>query len=313
MRHSHNARRACTRPKTAFTLVELLVVIAIIALLAAILFPVLGRVREAGRRTVCLSNMKQIGSGMLMYISDHGERLMPFMAGQGPGMTFGSLTDPGDLPQGAGIKLATYSENPSTPAERYIIDVYNHGYHYYSYMDLIHKYTQNVEIWQCPSLSKGRDLSKTTPPFSYQGGSRPEAFGGIIGDNKNISWPPSYNMNAGFGGINVGGGYLPMASIPTPSQKIFLVHHPRVYPPNAGDVCRELLIKTDSLSVPHFDGTVILWLDGHAKWYSREHYLKKFTRGGPPSGLYADANNTNCGTSGDLHPPYWDRTTAATN
>ena len=51
--------------KPGFTLIELLVVIAIIALLAAILFPVFARAREQARKTSCLSNMKQIGLGLL--------------------------------------------------------------------------------------------------------------------------------------------------------------------------------------------------------------------------------------------------------
>jgi len=57
----------------AFTLIELLVVIAIIAILAAILFPVFAQAREAARKTVCVSNMKQLGLAWLMYAEDYDE------------------------------------------------------------------------------------------------------------------------------------------------------------------------------------------------------------------------------------------------
>ena len=58
-----------------FTLIELLVVIAIIAILAAILFPVFQRVRENARRTACLSNMKQLGLGVVQYTQDYDEKM----------------------------------------------------------------------------------------------------------------------------------------------------------------------------------------------------------------------------------------------
>jgi len=54
-----------------FTLIELLVVVAIIAILSAILFPVFAKAREKARQTSCLSNLKQLGLGLQMYVSDY--------------------------------------------------------------------------------------------------------------------------------------------------------------------------------------------------------------------------------------------------
>lgn len=59
--------------RTAFTLIELLVVIAIIAILAAILFPVFARAKEAAQATTSLSNVKQIGTAMQIYIADYDD------------------------------------------------------------------------------------------------------------------------------------------------------------------------------------------------------------------------------------------------
>jgi len=58
----------------AFTLIELLVVIAIIAILAAILFPVFAQARNQARKTVCISNMKELGLAQMMYVQDYDEK-----------------------------------------------------------------------------------------------------------------------------------------------------------------------------------------------------------------------------------------------
>ena len=63
--------------KKGFTLIELLVVIAIIAILAAILFPVFAQAREKARQTSCLSNLKQIGTALQLYVDDYDETLPP--------------------------------------------------------------------------------------------------------------------------------------------------------------------------------------------------------------------------------------------
>jgi prepilin-type N-terminal cleavage/methylation domain-containing protein/prepilin-type processing-associated H-X9-DG protein len=70
---SHTSPRPHRR---GFTLIELLVVIAIIAVLAAILFPVFAQAREKARQASCLSNVKQIGVGAMMYAQDYDETFM---------------------------------------------------------------------------------------------------------------------------------------------------------------------------------------------------------------------------------------------
>lgn len=70
--------------RVAFTLVELLVVLALIGLLAALLMPMLARVKEAGRATACLSNLRQIGLALQIYVSENDNR-MPVMRDRLPG------------------------------------------------------------------------------------------------------------------------------------------------------------------------------------------------------------------------------------
>ena len=61
------------RLRKGFTLIELLVVIAIIAILAAILFPVFARAKEAAKQAVCVSNARQMGMGVQMYLGDYDD------------------------------------------------------------------------------------------------------------------------------------------------------------------------------------------------------------------------------------------------
>src|SRR5258708_537306 len=126
--------------RPGFTLIELLVVIAIIAILAAILFPVFAQARESARMSSCLSNLKQIGLGTMMYLQDYDERYPNCKA-------WGRMwTDADPSPDWLG--------EPGTIAP-------NIDYNKMRYLHvLVDPYIKNKDIWFCPTIGKegGRDF-----------------------------------------------------------------------------------------------------------------------------------------------------------
>ena len=94
--------------QNAFTLIELLVVIAIIAILAAILFPVFAQAREKARQISCVSNLKQLGTGLIMYVQDYDEQF--------PSPGGNNLTAPWDTIDSNGVSpiLDPYLKNRGT-------------------------------------------------------------------------------------------------------------------------------------------------------------------------------------------------------
>ncbi|MBS0195244.1 MAG: type II secretion system protein [Planctomycetes bacterium] len=85
--------------RNAFTLIELLVVIAVIALLIGILLPSLGEARRSGRTTICLSNMKELGTATQSYTADYQDKLYAFTISS---KTASLLTYPDLIAQAAG-------------------------------------------------------------------------------------------------------------------------------------------------------------------------------------------------------------------
>jgi len=68
--------RSCSSPRhSGFSLIELLVVVSIIAMMISILLPAMSQSREQGKRTVCLSNLRQIGTSLTMYLGDGNDNL----------------------------------------------------------------------------------------------------------------------------------------------------------------------------------------------------------------------------------------------
>jgi len=93
---SIRSRNGPIRKDCGFTLIELLVVIAIIAILAALLLPALAKAKEGGRAAKCMSNMRQLSLGHLMYTEDNSDKIAWAGGGNrdwGPDHVWGRLGD----------------------------------------------------------------------------------------------------------------------------------------------------------------------------------------------------------------------------
>jgi len=124
--------------KRGFTLIELLVVIAIIAILAAILLPVFSLAKRRAQTMRCLSNLRQLATGFLMYCNDNGGRM--------PAVGYG--TDPNWCGSTRDSPRRCYLERGQ-----------------------LWRYTRNRGIYLCP-MDRGRPASKQTGsdknyPLSY--------------------------------------------------------------------------------------------------------------------------------------------------
>lgn len=147
-----------SQSKRAFTLIELLVVIAIIAILAAILFPVFARAREQARKTTCLSNLKQMGTAMLMYVQDYDETY-PWLMQDGRN---------NDNATGLSKQMTQPSVTPNLNGIRGLFMDYT-----------LQPYVKNLGIFNCPTLQPSKPILDATGLPMNQYGSYGYSWGGI--------------------------------------------------------------------------------------------------------------------------------------
>jgi len=137
--------------KRAFTLIELLVVIAIIAILAAILFPVFARAKAAAKKTTAISNLKQLGTSVHIYLSDYDD---VFPITYTPLQGFYSVDTLVPVP-------GTWATSP-TPEQQAAIDSF--------WANNIQPYVKNLDIFNDPGSSRvsvtSAKFNPTAPPAS---------------------------------------------------------------------------------------------------------------------------------------------------
>lgn len=259
--HRSDMKLRKSLPRKGFTLIELLVVIAIIAILAAMLLPALAKAKEKGRRTVCLSNLKQWGLAQGMYVDDNNQTFpMTKIPNGTPGAAGGynednpTWTDLADFcllqnpPQGLD---AWFNALPpyvaSTPLYKYVAG--NNS------VENIDSFNTGKSIFRCPTavIDPGKNVNIY---IAFQAGM----------NSKALDLMPSTIT------------HLQSSMIANPSAFVFfcegrtLVSETPFYgnAPKEADICKPQTYTTEFTS-RHSEGASIAFSDGHAAWFRYDY------------------------------------------
>ena len=243
--------------KSGFTLVEILVVIAIIGILAAILFPVFGRVRENARRSSCQSNLRQIGLGMLQYCGDYDDKLVRSWYGSGNGNWSGG----------------------SNATDRY------------KWMDAVQPYLKSEQIFNCPSHGAhpaAPVAGLSYGPYRFRDAYRFGSYAinaGYYGDG-DAQQSPAGEENTSLAAMDDAAGCVWVGD--TTSHYEFAWENKDDQP--AVEVDPSGLRYMDYLSERHPASTVVLFCDGHVKSMKLDVLARKNAAGAYSAFTIADDN-----------------------
>jgi prepilin-type processing-associated H-X9-DG protein len=226
--------------KPALTLIELLVVTAVLAVLAAILFPVFAQVRAKARQAACLSNLKQIGYALQLYLQDYDEHLP----------TCCSWARVGTLQDLTG-RCAQDGITNATPKDAYVGPVQNPPRYV---QELLYPYVKNAQIWFCPSVGKNLHWlgDPTSPTYGFNGTTY---WWNWYVDPTLSTDPNPYRKR---GSIVVSG--LAIEAIPRPAEAFLVQEAPFVIP------VREPCTSQDQRRSAHANGLNVLYADSHVRF-----------------------------------------------